>query len=230
MRIELIDVTVKYGSIVALANCSLTIDSDDAVAVIGPNGNGKSSLVKAIAGLADFDGKILLDGREPGRRHVRSSWMVKNGVVLVPERRALFPEMSVRDNILTGCYSFTRRLPAKLREEVLVEAVTLFPELRVKLASSAGTLSGGQQQMVAIARGLASRPSILILDEPSLGLAQSVVSKLYEILATLRSQGRGLVIAEESPANALRLCNKVISVERGTATVVSTPAEVEAAR
>jgi branched-chain amino acid transport system ATP-binding protein len=227
MKIELIDVTVRYGSIIALSNCDLVIGSDEAVAVIGPNGNGKSSLLKAIAGLASFDGHIRVDGQEPSRRTARSSWAVRRGVVLVPERRALFPRMTVRDNILLGCYAFTRRLSTRLRDQVMAETLDLFPELETKLNSDAGTLSGGQQQMVAIARGLASRPSVLMLDEPSLGLAEIVVHKLYDTLSTLRTEGRGLVVAEESPVNAIRLCDKVVSVERGTVAVAPAPVRSE---
>lgn len=215
-QVELDRVTVRYGSIVALSECHLVLRSDEAVAVIGPNGNGKSSLLKAIAGLATFDGHIRIGGREPPRRSVRSSWVVHNRVVLVPERRALFPQMTVRDNILLGCYAFTRRLSPATREDALAQSLHLFPELESKFQSQAGTLSGGQQQMVAIARGLASRPALLMLDEPSLGLAEGVVRKLYDLLARLRADGQGLLIAEESPLNALRLCSRVVTVERGS--------------
>jgi len=207
-------VSVSYGSVLAVEKCDLAVPAGDSVAVVGPNGNGKSSLVRAIAGLVPASGIIRVNGREL-RGSCRSALAARAGIALVPERRALFPAMTVRDNVLLGVYSHTRVLARHQVHAVIDEIVALFPELGNKMHRLAGSLSGGEQQMVAIGRGLASQPGAMILDEPSLGLAEMAVGRVYDALGSIMGGRRTLIIVEENPVNALRLCQRVVSVERG---------------
>lgn len=217
VNIVLEGVSVYYGSVLAVEKCDLVVPAGDSVAVVGPNGNGKSSLVKAIAGLVAASGSVRVNGQEL-RGNCRSVAAARAGIALVPERRGLFPAMTVRDNVLLGVYSHTRVLSRHQGQAVIDEVLALFPELDNKLQRLAGTLSGGEQQMVAIGRGLASRPGALILDEPSLGLSEVAVGRVYDALGSLAGRGRTLIVVEENPVNALRLCKRVVSVERGIVT------------
>lgn len=214
VNIVLEGVSVFYGSVLAVEKCNLAVPAGDSVAVVGPNGNGKSSLVKAIAGLVAASGSVRVNGQEL-RGNCRSVAAARAGIALVPERRGLFPSMTVRDNVLLGVYSHTRVLSRHQGQAVIDEVLGLFPELGDKMHRIAGTLSGGEQQMVAIGRGLASQPGALILDEPSLGLSEVAVARVYDALGSLAGRGRTLIVVEENPVNALRICKRVVSVERG---------------
>jgi branched-chain amino acid transport system ATP-binding protein len=220
--IALEGVSVFYGSVLAIDKCDLAVPAGDSVAIVGPNGNGKSSLVKAIAGLVNASGVVRVNGQQ---LRGSSRWVTaaRAGISLVPERRGLFPAMTVKDNVLLGVYTHTRVLSRHHGQAVIDEVVALFPELGNKMHRIAGTLSGGEQQMVAIGRGLASQPGALILDEPSLGLSEFAVSRVYDALGDLAGGGRTLIVVEENPANALRLCRRVVSVERGIVREESAP-------
>src|SRR6202012_5595337 len=169
MGLEVADVSVRSGKFVAVESVTLSVAAGECVAVIGPNGHGKSSLVTAIAGLVRRGGTVRVFGAalpvgNPGAAG-------RAGLVLVPEPRHLYPELTTRDNIMLGSYSRTRRLSARQAWEDVSGVIDMFPELARLLDQKAGTLSGGQQQMVALARAMAAKPRILLLDEPCLGLA-----------------------------------------------------------
>jgi branched-chain amino acid transport system ATP-binding protein len=141
--------------------------------------------------------------------------MAARGLSLVPERRQLFANLPVSDNILLGCYSWTKSLRKARASDAFSEALDLFPELKPRLKQLAGTLSGGQQQMVALARGLAARPKILVIDEPCLGLAEIVARRLYEAFKHLNDGGRTIILIEENPLRALEITKRALRVERG---------------
>jgi branched-chain amino acid transport system ATP-binding protein len=210
------DMSVAYGDVLAVRNASFTIRQGEAVAITGPNGNGKSSILMGIVGLAQRRGRVEIFGALAPPGNVR--WTARRGLTLVPERRQLYPNMSAADNILLGCYSWTRSARTARRSEALSYAMELFPELRPHLRQTAGTLSGGQQQMVAIARGLASNPKILAVDEPCLGLAEVVARRVYEALSGVRETGRTLIVVEEAPRRALQICTRQIEVRNGVVT------------
>jgi branched-chain amino acid transport system ATP-binding protein len=141
--------------------------------------------------------------------------MAARGLSLVPERRQLFAGLPVVDNILLGCYSWTKNLRKARSSDAFSEAIDLFPELQPRLKQLAGTLSGGQQQMVALARGLAARPKILVIDEPCLGLAEIVARRMYEAFKRLNEGGRTIILVEENPLRALEITKRALRVERG---------------
>jgi branched-chain amino acid transport system ATP-binding protein len=215
------DLQVAYGEFIAVERATFSVKVGHCVAMIGPNGNGKSSIATAVAGLIASKGHVELFGQVAPRGD--AVWAVQRGLVLVPERRRLFPQMTVYDNILLGCYGWTQSLRRAQRDATTEEAIALFPELRSRLKQIAGTLSGGQQQMTALARGLAARPRALIIDEPCLGLAEVVARRVYAALGELKKQGRTVILIEENPVRALEICDEVIRVERGIAYEAAKP-------
>jgi branched-chain amino acid transport system ATP-binding protein len=208
--------SVVYGNVTAVHDATFTIGQGETVAITGPNGNGKSSILMGIVGLAQRRGRVEIFGAVAPPGDVR--WTARRGLTLVPERRQLYPSMSAADNILLGCYSWTRSVRTARKSAALSYAIELFPELNPHLRQTAGTLSGGQQQMVAIARGLASDPKILAVDEPCLGLAEVVARRVYEALSRVRETGRTLIVVEEAPKRALQICTKRIDVRNGVVT------------
>ena len=207
------ELSVHYGAFVAVERASFDVQPGECVAVVGPNGNGKSSIAMAVAGLADRRGEVRVFGQTAPRNN--PMWMVRHGVSLVPERRQLYPNLSVLDNIVLGCYGWTRSLKAAADSEAVSGALDYFPELRSHLEQKAGTLSGGEQQMAALARGLAGRAKILIIDEPCLGLAEVVAKRLYEVLGSMKKAGQTIVLIEENPVRALKLSDRVVRVRNG---------------
>ena len=192
----------------ALDDISLTVDAGEIVALLGANGAGKSTVLKAIMGLVPSTGQIRLDGaaiqgRSPATR-------ARRGLGYVPEGRRLFPGMSVRDTLLVGSRAGGRR--AKDR---LVEVLEVFPDLVPRLTTPAWQLSGGQQQMLAIGRALMSAPRVLLLDEPSLGLAPLLVDQLLERTRILAAEGVGVLLAEQSVARALDVASRVYALAHG---------------
>lgn len=207
------NLSVTYGRVAAVHDVSFEVAEGDCVALIGPNGNGKSSIVMGIAGLVHRRGRVEIFGRLAPAEDV--SFMPRNGFTLVPERRQLYPQLSVADNIVLGGFSRARSLRRARASEAHRQALELFPELSDRMAQKAGTLSGGEQQMVAIARGLAADPRILAVDEPCLGLAETVSRRVYEVLRRIHESGRTLLIVEESPARALQLAIRQVEVRNG---------------
>ena len=209
------NLSVAYGNVVAVHDATFTVAEGDACAIIGPNGNGKSSILMGVTGMIRRRGAVEIFGAQARNGDVR--WAARHGLTLVPERRQLYPDLSTADNILLGCYTWTRNIAKARKSAAFGRAMDLFPELKPHLKQLAGTLSGGQQQMVAIARGLAADPKILAVDEPCLGLAEAVAKRVYDALAKIHQQGTTLIVVEEAPKRALTLCNRRVEVRNGIA-------------
>jgi len=207
--------SVSYGNVVAVHDATFTVAEGDACAITGPNGNGKSSILMGVTGMVRRRGGVEIFGAPAPSGDVR--WAARHGLTLVPERRQLYPDLSAADNIILGCYAWTKSIGRARKSPSFGKAIELFPELKPHLKQAAGTLSGGQQQMVAIARGLASDPKILAVDEPCLGLAEAVAKRVYDVLAGIHEQGTTLIIVEEAPKRALTLCNRRVEVRNGVA-------------
>jgi branched-chain amino acid transport system ATP-binding protein len=207
--------SVSYGNVVAVHDATFSVAEGDACAIVGPNGNGKSSILMGVTGMVRRRGGVEIFGTPAKNGDVR--WAARHGLTLVPERRQLYPELTAADNIILGCYTWTRSIGKARRSDSYGRALALFPELEPHLKQLAGTLSGGQQQMVAIARGLAANPKILAVDEPCLGLAESVAKRVYEALARVHADGTTLIVVEEAPRRALTLCNRRVEVRNGMA-------------
>ncbi|HVP67141.1 MAG TPA: ABC transporter ATP-binding protein [Anaeromyxobacteraceae bacterium] len=209
LRVE--DLRVSYGPVVALWGVSLEVQAGEIVALVGANGAGKTTTLKAISGvLRPSAGRILLHG-EPLDR-ARTMDIVERGVVQVPEGRKLFPEMTVRDNLLLGAYAPEARPRQRERLEQVYE---LFPRLRERERQWAGTLSGGEQQMVAIGRGLMAGPRLLMLDEPSLGLAPIMVEEMFRVIAEIHRAGVAVLLVEQNTEHALSIATRGYVLESG---------------
>jgi branched-chain amino acid transport system ATP-binding protein len=211
--LEVDGVSVSYGKFVAVESVTLSVRAGECVAVIGPNGHGKSSMVTAVAGLARRGGVVRVFGQvlppaSPGAA-------VRAGLVLVPERRHLYPALTTRDNIMLGGYSRTRRIGARQAWEDVSGVLDMFPELARLLDQKAGTLSGGQQQMVALARAMAARPRVLLLDEPCLGLAEAVARRVYDWLAEMTKTDMTILLVEENPVHALLVADRAVRMYKG---------------
>ncbi|MGH3212376.1 MAG: ABC transporter ATP-binding protein [Trebonia sp.] len=213
VALEVEGVSVSYGKFVAVESVTLSVRAGECVAVIGPNGHGKSSMVTAVAGLVRRGGVVRVFGQtlpagSPGAA-------VRAGLVLVPERRHLYPELTTRDNIMLGSYTRTRRISARQAWEDVSGVLDMFPELARLLDQKAGTLSGGQQQMVALARAMAARPRVLLLDEPCLGLAEAVARRVYDWLSEMTKTDMTILLVEENPVHALLVADRAVRMYKG---------------
>lgn len=206
IRVEAID--VSYDETAVLRDVSIEVGEGETVAIIGSNGSGKTTLLKAIAGmLRTTEGKIFYDGmRVDGLRTYK---IVRLGIVYVPAERELFPLMTVVENLELGAYR------NKAWRKLLNVVFTLFPVLKARTKQLAGTLSGGEQQMLAISRGLMARPKVLLLDEPSSGLAPILVDELYRQLHRLKEEGLTILLAEQQVPIALSLADRAYVLENG---------------
>lgn len=213
VALEVEGVSVSYGQFVAVESATFSVGAGECIAVIGPNGHGKSSMVTAVAGLVRRGGTVRVFGTALPAGDARAA--VRAGLVLVPERRHLYPQLTTRDNIMLGGYGRTRQLWARQAWAEAASVLDMFPELTPLLDQKAGTLSGGQQQMVALARGMAARPRILLLDEPCLGLAEAVTHRVYDWLAAMTATDMTIVLVEENPVHALRVCHRAVRMYRG---------------
>ena len=209
--LEVRDLQVAYGAAPALWGVSLDVRAGEMVCVVGPNGAGKTTLINALAGiLRARSGRIVFEGRDitelPPHRFCEA------GIAIVPEGRRLFTGMSVLENLELGSY-----LPAAKaqRKESLEAALALFPVLQGKLASPAGELSGGQQQMVAIARALMARPRLLLLDEPSLGLSPLIVHAVFAAIRKINAEGVSVLLVEQNVAMAMEVSSRAYVLEEG---------------
>ena len=222
--LELESIEVRYGAATALREVSLTLAPGELVCVVGPNGAGKTTLINAIAGLHRIAaGAMRLDGQDLAR--LPPHRFCDAGIALVPEGRRLFGSMSVRENLELGSY----RAAAKVhRQASLARACEMFPVLATCLERPAGSLSGGQQQMVAIARALMSRPRLLLLDEPSLGLAPIIVLELFNIIRRVNEEGVAVLLVEQNVAMALDVATRAYVLEEGRIAAEGTPDELAA--
>lgn len=222
MLLEARNLHVGYGDATAVWDVSLEVGAGEIVSVIGPNGAGKTTLINAIAGLLrSRSGELRFDGSDMTR--VRSHDYCSHGIALVPEGRRLFVKMSVEENLELGCY-----LPAAraARQTSLERVYGLFPILRDKRAQLAGELSGGQQQMVAIGRALMARPRIVLFDEPSLGLAPTIVDDMFEIIRRVRDEGAAVLLVEQNVVKALDIADRAYVLEQGRIVATGLPADL----
>ncbi len=208
LRLE--GVTVSYGKIDALKRISLHVEQGEIVALIGANGAGKSTTLMAISHVVPLlSGRVLFEGRDITTLPPHE--IVRRGVSQVPEGRRIFPRMTVRENIEMGAYLRSERDRASELDRIF----TLFPVLAERSRQLGGTLSGGEQQMLAIGRALMSRPRLLLLDEPSLGLAPIIVSKIFKIISDINQQGTTILLVEQNAKAALRLADRAYVMETG---------------
>ena len=220
--LELRSIEARYGAATALWDVSLRLDPDELVCVVGPNGAGKSTLINVIAGMHRVaSGSITLGTRDLAR--VPAHDFCREGIAIVPEGRRLFAAMTVRENLELGSYIAS----AKTRRRMSLERVCdMFPVLREKLERRAETLSGGQQQMVAIGRALMACPRLLLLDEPSLGLAPAVVAEVFHTIRRINAEGVAVLLVEQNVAMALDIAHRSYVLEEGRIVAEGTPAEL----
>ena len=221
--LEIEGLTVLYGNVRALDSVNLRINEGEIVAIVGSNGAGKSTLLKAVSGLV---------GSESG--HVRfkqesilplsPSGVVRKGITHVPEGRKIFPEMTVKENLLIGAYVLRRSI--KQSEERVKEMLAMFPELQGREHQPGNQLSGGEQQMLAIARGLMASPALLMLDEPTMGLAPVVVEKISDIVMTLRGRGVSILLAEQNIYFSLDIADRAYVLETGRVVMEGTSGDI----
>ena len=220
--LDVCDLRVDYGRAPALWNVSLTIGDGELVCVVGPNGAGKTTLINALAGMHPAkSGRITLDGCE--MTSLAPHKFCAAGVALVPEGRRLFARMTVRENLEIGGYA---RAVRAARNRTLADVCTLFPVVRDKLDAPAGSLSGGQQQMVAIGRALMAKPRLLLLDEPSLGLSPIVVQAMFRAIREVNAAGTAVLLVEQNVTMALEIASRAYLLEEGRIAAEGTPAAV----
>jgi len=220
--LEIQDLATSYGKIEALKGVSLQAKAGEVTCLLGPNGAGKSTLMLTLSGIlkpqrgsVKFEGEELI-GKTP-------SQIVERGMALVPENRLVFPALSVRENLLAGAYK--RRDAAGIKNDV--EAMfARFPRLKERIEQLAGTLSGGEQQMLAVARALMSRPRLLLMDEPSVGLAPLVVAEIFAIIRQLHQEGVSLFVVEQNAHMALKVAQHFYLMEQGRVSFSGTPGEL----
>ncbi|HEY6960199.1 MAG TPA: ABC transporter ATP-binding protein [Candidatus Limnocylindria bacterium] len=217
--LEVRGLVAGYGGITVLRDIELTVPQGALVALVGANGAGKSTLLKCVSGIIHpTRGEIRMGDRRIERSS--ASAIVRLGVAHVPERRQIFGDLSVADNLRLGAYSSRVGAPELSRR--ISEMTDLFPALRDRLADDASALSGGQQQILAIARGLMSRPRILMLDEPSLGLAPRVVREIFDVLTHLRSEGMSILLVEQNARDSLAIADHAYVLETGRIVMAGT--------
>jgi branched-chain amino acid transport system ATP-binding protein len=219
--LELVDIHVRYGNIRAIQGVSLTVGQGELVALIGSNGAGKTTTLRTISGLLrPSAGAINFDGADITR--APTDRIVALGISHCPEGRRIFGRLSVRDNLRLGAVAQRDRQAAAVDLDMVFE---LFPLLKERLGQAGGTLSGGEQQMLAIGRALMSRPRLLLLDEPSLGLAPLMVERIFATIAELKGQGRTILLVEQNVHHALDIADRAYVLETGRITLDG-PAEV----
>ena len=210
--LQLRGLSVSYGPVEAVHQVDLDVRQGEIVTVIGPNGAGKTTLLSAAMGLLPSKGELSLEGERIARPSVEA--MVARGVALVPEKRELFGEMSVEDNLLLGGFSMWRK-GRRDQGQRMEEVFAIFPRLKERRAQMSSTLSGGERQMLAIGRALMARPRLLMLDEPSLGLAPLIVREVLQVVASLRNHGVSVLLVEQNARAALKVADRAYVLEMG---------------
>lgn len=214
------DLFVNYGHIEALKNVNISVSKGQIVSIIGANGAGKSTLLKTISGLVKpINGKIEFEGKPLFKN---PSKIVGAGVVHVPEGRKCFSGLTIKDNLLVGAYLSNKK---EINND-LNRMYSLFPILKERENQFAGTLSGGEQQMLAVARGLMSKPKILLLDEPSMGLAPLIVNQIYDLIKQIRDSGITVLLVEQNAKKALSICDYAYVLENGVVKLEGTGNEL----
>jgi branched-chain amino acid transport system ATP-binding protein len=220
MLLDVRHLAIAYGDAPAVWDASLSVEEGEIVSVIGPNGAGKSTLINTVAGLLRWRaGELSLAGIDLAT--VPSHLVSRHGIALVPEGRRLFTRMSVEENLDIGCYRGQAR---QRRRHTLERVYDLFPILRERRRQLAGSLSGGQQQMVAIGRALMACPRLLLLDEPSLGLAPAVVDQLFDVIRVIHGEGVAVLLVEQNVAKALEIADRAYVLEEGRIVAEGPPA------
>ncbi len=220
--LEIEGLCCRYGKVNAVRDLSMTVKQGELVTLIGANGAGKSTILKAISGLLPpAAGQIVFDGEDITRASART--IISLGIAHCPEGRRIFPHMSVQENLDMGCY---RRRDRQGIATDLARIFERFPILRERRGQMAGTLSGGEQQMLAIGRALMSRPKLILFDEPSLGLAPNLVERTFDIIREIRAQGVTVLMVEQNAYAALELCDRCYLMESGEMTLQGTGAEL----
>jgi branched-chain amino acid transport system ATP-binding protein len=222
MLLEVRDLKVCYGAIEAVRDISFSVDRDEIVTLVGANGAGKTSILRAISGLADIrGGSILYDGEEI--RGTKPHWIVRRGISHVPEGRLAFLNLSVLENLLLGAYVESDK---KKIESALEKVYGLFPRLKERSGQIAGTLSGGEQQMLVFGRALMSECRLLLLDEPSMGLAPILVEEVFERIVQVRKMGTPVLLVEQNANMALSVANRGYVLETGNITLSGKASEL----
>jgi len=212
--LDVTELSAGYGAVKVLHNVSLMVESGEIVALLGSNGAGKSTLNDAISGvITPFGGTVFFEGRDI--TGLRPDKIVDLGIIQVPEGRRVFPNMTVRENLELGAYRRARQH----RADNIVYVTSIFPRLKERFSQLAGTLSGGEQQMLAIGRGLMSEPELLILDEPSLGLSPLLVEETFGLIARLNEEGLAILLVEQNVVQSLDIATRAYVLENGVITL-----------
>jgi branched-chain amino acid transport system ATP-binding protein len=209
--LEVRELSASYGRVMALKPISLTVAEGELVTVLGPNGAGKTTMLRAITRLVNAKGKVLFKGRDVSR--LATHELAARGIIMVQEGRGLFAQMSIRENLVLGAYTLGNA--GQETERRLAEVFTLFPRLKERIDQIAGSLSGGEQQMLAVGRALMAGPKLLMLDEPSLGLAPKVAANILETLGELNRRGLGILLVEQKAPLALKLARRAYVITLG---------------
>ena len=210
--LEVTNLSVAYGKVEAVSGVSLSVGEGKIVTVIGPNGAGKTTTLSAIMGLLPSRGDVAFDGSVEAVPEVER--MVVRGMNLVPEKRELFGSMTIEDNLLLGAFQ-RHRTGHRDHLQTMEEVYALFPRLKERRAQQAGTMSGGERQMLAVGRALMAKPKLLMLDEPSLGLAPLIVREIFRIIAELRRRGVSILLVEQNARAALQVADYAYVLENG---------------
>ena len=219
--LEVLGLKSGYGRVEVLRGVDLLVHPGEIVALLGSNGAGKSTLNHTLCGLVRAtSGQVIFDGKDITQAHSRQ--IVQAGLILVPEGRKIFPNLSVRENLELGAYARARANRSANFDHVL----TTFPRLAERLGQLAGTMSGGEQQMLAIGRGLMAEPKLLILDEPSLGLSPLLVEELFTLIGSLHARGLAILLVEQNVGQSLEIAQRAVVLENGSPRFAGTSAEL----
>ena len=220
--LDIKNLAVSYGAVNALKQVSLHVDTNEIVTIIGGNGAGKSTMMRALSGIENSTGDIAFAGQDLGA--ISAHKRVGLGIAHVPEGRQVFPDQTVYDNLMLGAF-LRKEPPAELAAQI-EQCFAMFPRLKERRTQYAGTLSGGEQQMLAICRALMSKPRILMLDEPSLGLAPLIVAEIFKIIKSLKERGMTILLVEQMANQALAISDRAYVLEVGSIVMEGTGQEL----